>query len=43
MEFLESTQECDASVIADFVKAEVLANVSFIMSEKDGSYLLCAF
>jgi hypothetical protein len=29
MEFLESTQERDASVTAEFVKAEVLAKVSF--------------
>jgi uncharacterized membrane protein YgcG len=35
MEFLESTQESDASVTADFVKAEVLAKVTFAMSEKD--------
>jgi hypothetical protein len=35
MEFLESTQERDASVTADFVKAEVLAKVTFVMSEKD--------
>jgi hypothetical protein len=35
MEFLESTQERDASVIAEFVKAEVLAKVTFAMSEKD--------
>jgi hypothetical protein len=35
MEFLESTQERDASVTAEFVKAEVLAKVSFAMSEKD--------
>jgi hypothetical protein len=35
MEFLESTQERDASVTADFVKAEVLAKVTFAMSEKD--------
>jgi hypothetical protein len=32
MEFLESTQERDASVTAEFVKAEVLANVMFAMS-----------
>jgi hypothetical protein len=35
MEFLESTQERDASVTAKFVKAEVLAKVTFAMSEKD--------
>jgi hypothetical protein len=35
MEVLESTQERDASVTAEFVKAEVLANVTFAMSEKD--------
>jgi hypothetical protein len=35
MEYLESTQERDASVTADYVKAEVLAKVSFAMSEKD--------
>jgi hypothetical protein len=35
MEFLESTQERDASVTAEFVKAEVLAKVMFAMSEKD--------
>jgi hypothetical protein len=35
MEFLVSTQECDASVRAEFVKAEVLAKVTFAMSEKD--------
>jgi hypothetical protein len=35
MEFLESTQESDASVTAEFVKTEVLAKVSFTMSEKD--------
>jgi hypothetical protein len=35
MEFLESTQERDASVTAEFVKAEVLAKVTFAMSEKD--------
>jgi hypothetical protein len=31
MEFLESTQERDASVTAEFVKAEVLAKVTFAM------------
>jgi hypothetical protein len=35
MEFLESTQERDASVTAEFFKAEVLARVTFAMSEKD--------
>jgi hypothetical protein len=35
MEYLESTKERDASVTADYVKAEVLAKVSFAMSEKD--------
>jgi hypothetical protein len=35
MEFLESTQERDASVTAEFVKAEVLAKVTFVMSEND--------
>jgi hypothetical protein len=35
MEFLESTQERDTSVTAEFVKAEVLAKVTFAMSEKD--------
>jgi hypothetical protein len=35
MEFLQSTQERDASVTAEFFKAEVLAKVSFAMSEKD--------
>jgi hypothetical protein len=34
MEFLESTQERDASVTAEFVKAEVLAKKTFAMSEK---------
>jgi hypothetical protein len=34
MDFLESTQERDASVTAEFVKAEVLAKVTFAMSEK---------
>jgi hypothetical protein len=33
MEFLEFTQERDASVAAEF--AEVLAKVTFVMSEKD--------
>jgi hypothetical protein len=35
MELLEPAQECDASVTAEFVKAEVLAKVTFAMSEKD--------
>jgi hypothetical protein len=35
MEFLESTQERDTSITAEFVKAEVLAKVTFAMSEKD--------
>jgi hypothetical protein len=35
MEFLESTQGRDASVTAEFFKAEVLAKVTFAMSEKD--------
>jgi hypothetical protein len=35
MEFLESTQERDASVTAEFVKDEVLAKVTFALSEKD--------
>jgi hypothetical protein len=35
MDFLESTQERDASVTAEFVKAEVLAKVTFAMSEND--------
>jgi hypothetical protein len=35
MKFLEFTQERDASVTAEFVKAEVLAKVTFDMSEKD--------
>jgi hypothetical protein len=35
MEFLESTQERDGSVTAKFVKAEVLAKMTFGMSEKD--------
>jgi hypothetical protein len=37
MEFLESTQERDASVTAEYVKAEVLAKLAFAMSEKDPS------
>jgi hypothetical protein len=35
MKFLESTQERDASVTAEFFKAEVLARVTFAMLEKD--------
>jgi hypothetical protein len=35
MEFLESTQECDASVTAAFVKAEVLGKVIFAILEED--------
>jgi hypothetical protein len=35
MEFLESTQERDASVIAELVKAEELAKVTFSMSGKN--------
>jgi hypothetical protein len=35
LEYLESKQERDASVTAEYVKAEVLAKVPFSMSEKD--------
>jgi hypothetical protein len=35
MEYLESTQERDASVTAEFFKAEELAKVTFEMPEKD--------
>jgi hypothetical protein len=35
MELLEFTQERDASVTAEFVKAEVLAKVTFAMSKND--------
>jgi hypothetical protein len=35
MKFLKPTQERDASVTAEFVKAVVLAKVTFAMSEKD--------
>jgi hypothetical protein len=35
MEYLESTQERDVSVTAEFSRAETLANVSFPMSEED--------
>jgi hypothetical protein len=38
MKFLESTQERDASVTAEFVKAEVLAKVTFAMSEKGSCF-----
>jgi hypothetical protein len=37
MESLESTQKLDASITAEFVKADVLAKVTFAMSEKDPS------
>jgi hypothetical protein len=37
MKFLESTQEPDASVTAVFVKAKLLAKVTFAISEKDPS------
>jgi hypothetical protein len=35
MVFLESKQERDASVTAEYVKADRLAKVSFTMTEKD--------
>jgi hypothetical protein len=35
IEFLESTHERDASITAKFVKAEVLAKVTFAKSERD--------
>jgi hypothetical protein len=35
VEFLEFTQERDASITAAFVRAEVLAKVTFAMSEED--------
>jgi hypothetical protein len=35
MEYLESTLERSAYVAAEYVRAEVLATVSFTMSEKD--------
>jgi hypothetical protein len=35
VEYLESTQERSTSVTAEYVKAEVLAKMSFAMSEKD--------
>jgi hypothetical protein len=35
MKYLKSTQERSASVTAEYVKAEVLAKVSYNMSEKD--------
>jgi hypothetical protein len=38
MEFLKSSQERDASVIAEFVKEEVLAKVMFLMSKKNARY-----
>jgi hypothetical protein len=41
MEFLESTHERDASVTAEFVKAELLAQVTFAMSEKDLALRVC--
>jgi hypothetical protein len=34
MEFLETTQERDASVTAEFINAKVLVKVTFAMSEK---------
>jgi hypothetical protein len=40
MEYLESTQARSASITAEYVKAEVLANVSFSMSEKDPALLV---
>jgi hypothetical protein len=39
-EFLESTQERDASITAEVVKAKVLAKVTFAVSKKD---LACVF
>jgi hypothetical protein len=38
IEFLESTQERNASFTAEFVRAEVLAKVSFVMLEKDPAF-----
>jgi hypothetical protein len=38
MEILESTQERDVSVTAEFVKAEVLAKVTFAMSDKVSAF-----
>jgi hypothetical protein len=35
MEYLESTRELGASVTAEYLKVEVLANMSFTMLEKD--------
>jgi hypothetical protein len=35
MKFLESTQERDASITAEFVKAKVLEKLTIAMSEKD--------
>jgi hypothetical protein len=40
MLFLESTQELVASVTADYVKAEVLAKVTFALSEKNPALLI---
>jgi hypothetical protein len=37
MEIIESTQESDASVTFEYLKADVLAKVTFAMSEKDPS------
>jgi hypothetical protein len=37
MEYLEYMEERGASVTAEYVKAEVLAKVSYTMSEKDPS------
>jgi hypothetical protein len=35
MEYLESTQERDASVVTEYVKAEMMAKVSLTMKEND--------
>jgi hypothetical protein len=40
MEFLESTQEHDASITAEFIKAEVLAKVTLLCLRR---IRLCAF
>jgi hypothetical protein len=40
MEYLECTKERQMFVIADFVKAKVLANESFKLSEKDPALLV---
>jgi hypothetical protein len=40
MEFLESTHEDAASALAELVKAEVLAKVTFAMSQKNMSLLV---